>query len=95
MKNVVFWHMKSCTPENSAASILTVEDGRIGSPRTVGKDPPHYMQVPEHSTLYITECRAVSRQQLGKHFPAATDTHAPTEALLEAGFSTVVRAEEV
>jgi hypothetical protein len=28
-------------------------------------------------------CRAISRQWLGKHIPAATDTHATTEVLLE------------
>jgi hypothetical protein len=27
-------------------------------------------------------CRAVSRQRLGKHVPAATDTHATIEVLL-------------
>jgi hypothetical protein len=30
----------------------------------------------------------VSRQQLGKHVPAATDTHATIEVLLETVFST-------
>jgi hypothetical protein len=33
-------------------------------------------------------------QRLGKHVPAATDTHTAIEVLLESGFSTVVRAEE-
>jgi hypothetical protein len=37
-------------------------------------------------------CRAVSRQRLGKHVPAATHTHATIEVLFET-FSTVVRAE--
>jgi hypothetical protein len=32
-------------------------------------------------------CRAVSRQQLGKHIPVATDTHAITKVLLETVFS--------
>jgi hypothetical protein len=33
-------------------------------------------------------CRAVSRQRLGKHVPAATDTHATIEVLLEIVFPT-------
>jgi hypothetical protein len=37
---------------------------------------------------YIIACRAVSRQRLGKHVPAATDRHATIEVLLEMGFST-------
>jgi hypothetical protein len=36
----------------------------------------------------IVACRAVSRQRLGKHVPAATDTHARIEVLLETVFST-------
>jgi hypothetical protein len=43
----------------------------------------------------ILAFRAVCRQRLGKHVPAATDTHATIEVLLEAGFSAVVRAEEL
>jgi hypothetical protein len=35
----------------------------------------------------IVECRAVSRQRLGNHVPAATDTHATVEVLLEMGWS--------
>jgi hypothetical protein len=33
--------------------------------------------------IYIAACRAVSRQCLGKHVPAATDTNATIEVLLE------------
>jgi hypothetical protein len=33
--------------------------------------------------------RAVSRQRLGKHIPAATDTHATIEVLLETVFSSL------
>jgi hypothetical protein len=91
MMNFFFWLMTSCTPENSAASILTVEDGRTGSPRTVGKYLPHYMYVRENSNLYIVTCRAVFK----KHVPAATDTHAIIEVLLEMGFSTVVLVNEL
>jgi hypothetical protein len=36
----------------------------------------------------IVECRAVSRQQLGKHVLAATDTHATTGLILETVFFT-------
>jgi hypothetical protein len=36
----------------------------------------------------IVACRAVSRQRLGKRVPAAMDTHATIEVLLEAVFST-------
>jgi hypothetical protein len=32
--------------------------------------------------------RAVSRQRLGKHVPATTDTYGTIEALLETAFST-------
>jgi hypothetical protein len=35
----------------------------------------------------IVACTAVSRQRLGKHVPAATDTHATIEVLLEMVFS--------
>jgi hypothetical protein len=40
--------------------------------------------------LYIitVACRVVSRQRLGKHVPAVTDTHATIEVLLETVFST-------
>jgi hypothetical protein len=38
---------------------------------------------------------AAVREQLGKHVPMATDTHATIEVLLEMGFSTVVIAEGV
>jgi hypothetical protein len=48
-------------------------------------------QQPSHLVAQITTdiaaCRAVSRQRLGKHVPAATDTHAITEVLLEVVFS--------
>jgi hypothetical protein len=33
-------------------------------------------------------CRAICRQRLGKHVPAATDTHATIQILLETVFST-------
>jgi hypothetical protein len=33
-------------------------------------------------------CRVVSRQRLGKHVPAATDTHKTIDVLLETVFST-------
>jgi hypothetical protein len=36
----------------------------------------------------IVACRVVSRQRLGKHVPAETDTHATIEVLLETMFST-------
>jgi hypothetical protein len=36
----------------------------------------------------IVVCRAVSRQRLSKHIPAATDAHATIEGLLETVFST-------
>jgi hypothetical protein len=39
-------------------------------------------------SLHIVPCRAVSRQQLGKHVPEVTDTHATVEVLLETVFST-------
>jgi hypothetical protein len=38
--------------------------------------------------IYQVECRAVSRQRFDKHVPAATDTHATPEELLETVFST-------
>jgi hypothetical protein len=38
--------------------------------------------------------RAVSRQRFCKHVPAATDTHAKIEVLLETGVCMVVRTEE-
>jgi alkylhydroperoxidase/carboxymuconolactone decarboxylase family protein YurZ len=43
--------------------------------------------------IHIAACRAVSRQQLGEHIPAAMDTHATIEVLLETVFSMVVYAE--
>jgi hypothetical protein len=43
--------------------------------------------------IYIVTCRAVYRQRLREHFPAATYTHAKLEVLLEPGVSTMVRAE--
>jgi hypothetical protein len=39
------------------------------------------------------EYMASARERLDKHVPVAKDTHATIEALLETGFSTVVRAE--
>jgi hypothetical protein len=66
MKNVVFCHMTSCSLQNSAASIFPVEDGKTGSLRTGDKHLSHYMSVPEDGNLCIVECRAVSRQRLGK-----------------------------
>jgi hypothetical protein len=36
----------------------------------------------------IVACWAVSRQELGKHVPAETDTHSKIEAVLETVFST-------
>jgi hypothetical protein len=36
-----------------------------------------------------SETTVVSRQRIGKHFPAATDTHATIEVLLERVFSTL------
>jgi hypothetical protein len=36
----------------------------------------------------IVACKAVSRQRLGKHVPAATDTYATIEVLSETVFST-------
>jgi hypothetical protein len=38
--------------------------------------------------IHIVAFRAVSRKPLGKHVPAATDTHARIEILLETVFST-------
>jgi hypothetical protein len=43
--------------------------------------------------MHIVACRGVSRQQLSEHIPAAMDTHAKIEVLLEIVFSTVVYAE--
>jgi hypothetical protein len=40
------------------------------------------------SVIYIIACIAVSRQLLGKYVPAATNTHATIEVLLEKVFST-------
>jgi hypothetical protein len=95
MKNVVFCHMTSCILQNSAASIFPVEDGGTGSFRTADKHLSHYTSVPVDSDLCIVKCRAVSRQQLGKHIPVGTDriTHAATEELLDKGVSTMVRPE--
>jgi hypothetical protein len=42
---------------------------------------------------HIVTCRAVYGQRFGKHVPAATDTHATIEVLLETKFSTVDHAE--
>jgi hypothetical protein len=41
-----------------------------------------------HNFLHTAACRAVSRQWLGTHVPAATGTHATIELLLETVFST-------
>jgi hypothetical protein len=38
--------------------------------------------------LDTVACKAVSKQWLGEHIPAATDTHAIIEVLLETVFST-------
>jgi hypothetical protein len=48
--------------------------------RTFGKMWLEYM--------YIVACRDVSRQRLSKHVPAARDTHARIEVLLEMVFCT-------
>jgi hypothetical protein len=42
-----------------------------------------------------SETTFVSMQRLGKHIPAAMDTHAKIEVLLETGLSTVVHAEDL
>jgi hypothetical protein len=38
---------------------------------------------------------AAARERLGKHVPAATDTHATIDVPFETGFSSVVRAEDL
>jgi hypothetical protein len=38
--------------------------------------------------MNIVTCRALSRQRLGKHVPAATNTHAAMDLPLETVFST-------
>jgi hypothetical protein len=45
---------------------------------------------PEKQPLLVksSETTFISRRQLGKHIPAATDTYATTEVLLEIVFST-------
>jgi hypothetical protein len=50
---------------------------------------------PEKQLLLVNgpETIFVSRQRLGKHVPAASDTHATVEVLLEKVFSTTVRAK--
>jgi hypothetical protein len=42
---------------------------------------------PEQAGALESEENAVTRQRLGKHFPAATNTHATVEELLDAVFS--------
>jgi hypothetical protein len=54
-----------------------------------------YMSPYINIQVYIVASRAVSKQRLRKIFPAATDTHETLELLLERGFPTVVRAEEL
>jgi hypothetical protein len=47
-----------------------------------------FVQLVPAASLLIVTCRAVSRTSLGKHVPAAMDTHATIVVLLETVFST-------
>jgi hypothetical protein len=47
-----------------------------------------YTLVHYRKQIYIVACRAVARQQLSKHVPAAMDMHATIDILLETVFYT-------